>query len=73
MNYSLMEQLDNRLLDIYGKHKVQLDDTKAFAHWDQIHAWCNHNLTAPYTWLYVAFYFCNPEDAVQFSLTWGGT
>lgn len=55
-----------------GMHKVCLNESAAFAHWDQIHAWCKHNVTEPYTWLYVTFYFKDAHDAIKFSLTWGG-
>lgn len=56
-----------------GTHKVALDEQTALAHWNQIHAWCEHHVVNPYDWFYESFYFDDANDAVKFSLAWGGT
>lgn len=68
-----MQLMDHRAVFTIGKHKVSLDESVAFSNWVQIHAWCKENLSAPYTWLYVTFYFKDADEAVKFSLTWGGS
>jgi uncharacterized protein YycO len=68
-----MKELDGRMVITLNRHKVSLNEQSAFSHWDQIHAWwCKQHVINPYDWLYVTFYFDDSQDALMFSLTWGG-
>lgn len=73
MRPSTVELIDHREILKDGMYAVHLNESAAFASWNQIHAWCKENLTARFTWLYVTFYFEDADDAIKFSLTWCDT
>lgn len=50
-----------------GFHRVRLAD---FKNWNQIHVWCEQNFGDNYTWTGSVFWFCTPEDATLFAVTW---
>ena len=64
---------DGCMMLTQGTHKVSLDEQKALAHWNQIHAWCEQHVLKPHDWFYFTFWFDHAHDAVNFSLAWGGT
>lgn len=71
-SHKLWQTLPDRVcyaddFDQAGFHRVHLPD---FTHWNKIHKWCKAQFGDNYTWTGSQFWFCTPEDAAVFTLTW---